>query len=83
MKTRKSLPFLKLSSKWSLAVESTKTALKELYRLELKGKLTDGERATMNGIRICNYGYTTSDLPEEIRKEIELKFGKSEIPRIK
>ena len=80
MKT--SIPFYRLS-KWNSASQCTKTALKELYRLELKKKLTDGEKCTMNGIRICNYGFSTNDIPSEIKKEIEAKLGKTEIPRIK
>ncbi len=82
MKTSKSLIFDK-NYKWNKLGPATQSALKELLRLETKGKLTDQEKLTMKGIMISNYGLSTSLIPEEIRKEIESKYKKSEIPRIR
>lgn len=82
MKTNKSLTYDK-NYKWNKLGPASQSALKELFRLEIKGNLTNTERITMKGIMISNYGLKTDLIPEEIRKEIEAKYKKSEIPRIR
>ena len=82
MKTKQSLSF-DPDYKWNSLGPATQSSIKELYRMEVKEKLTDQEKITMKGIKIMNYGIATDLIPSEIKKEIESKYKKSEIPRIK
>ena len=69
--------------KYNFVDHTVKSALREYYRLSLKKKLTDNEKATMNGIKYSIVGLSVDDIPDHIKEEIKKKENYSDIPYAK
>jgi len=58
---------------------SNRSSLIQRYRFELiekRRKLSEPEKQTYKGTKYFTIGYSTNDIPEEIKKEVEKEIQK-------